>query len=291
MSGSYRELERIEAEKARARADALRPTQDVRTTQGDRSTIDDRPTDGERPTESVVQTPAVLRTDDVPRPRRSPKTVQSVAAPDPVPPTPIVQATPRVLVEFKDGYLQLPHWFEDNLLPQLEPNEQLVYLRLYRLSHGHGRDWCVVSTPKLSESTRIKHTALFIALKRLESRQLIERLKTIVAGRAGGQGNRYRVNLPTVIRPTEGIRGTDRDASTPDVRTTTDAVMKENPKDMHESLSVFDVRSKAARLLEEHRHSPDFDAERLRELVSLELFREGKTVSDDVIVEATRGMA
>src|SRR5262249_21951561 len=136
--------------------------------------------------------------------------------------------TPRVLVDHKDGHLQVPHWLSDNLLPQLSPYGQLVYYRLYRLSHGFGRDECVIGTPTLERLTGIKHTALFATLKDLESKGLIDRLGQVVLGSKGGQGNRYRVHLPTIVDSTPNVRATRGDRGTPNVPGTRSVRMKEN---------------------------------------------------------------
>ena len=53
---------------------------------------------------------------------------------------------------------------------------------------------------------------------------------------------------------------------------------------------VYSIRRRAVRILEEHRQDSGFTHERLRELVELELFREGQYAPADLVVEAIRAM-
>jgi hypothetical protein len=241
-------------------------------------------------TPPVSPTPDVPATDGVATPARTAPPIQAV------PRTPDVPATPRVLVDDKDGHLEVPHWMSDNLFPQLEPFEQVLYYRLYRLSHGFGRDECLVGTPALERATKIKHTALFTTIKKLEARGLIERLGQVVLGARGGQGNRYRVNLPAIVPSTSAVPPTRNARRTRDVPRTPGVPMKER-KETHETAaggaapSVYDVRTVAARLLEAHRTDPGFDLARLRALVRDALIGQGVALDEALVEEATRGMA
>jgi hypothetical protein len=258
----------------------------------------------ERPrTPDVRDTPSVRDTSDVQGTRDVPATSPEPATARTAPPvrdvrrTPDVPATPRVLVDDKAGYLEVPHWLSDNLLPQLEPFEQVVYYRLYRLSHGFGRDWCVIGTPALERVTKIKHTALFTTIKKLEERGLIERQGQVVLARRGGQGNRYHVNLPVIVPSTSGVRATPGVRRTRDVPGTPAGDMKEKKED-HEKTpdadapaSVYEIRTIAARLFEAHRGALGFDHDRLRELVRDAMIGQGRAVDHDAIEDAIRGMA
>ena len=122
----------------------------------------------------------------------------------------------------------------DNLFPQLEPFEQVLYYRLYRLSHGFSRNECIIGTPALARVTGIKHTALFTTIKKLENRGLVERLGQVVLGAKGGQGNRYRVNLPVLVTSTLAVRATRDVRRARDVPGTPGGHMKEI-KENHET--------------------------------------------------------
>jgi hypothetical protein len=238
-------------------------------------------------TPPVSPTPDVPATDGVATPARTAPPIQAV------PRTPDVPATPRVLVDDKDGHLEVPHWMSDNLFPQLEPFEQVLYYRLYRLSHGFGRDECLVGTPALERATKIKHTALFTTIKKLEARGLIERLGQVVLGARGGQGNRYRVNLPAIVPSTSAVSGTRGARRTRDVPRTPGVPMKER-KETHETAAaalaapggVYALRALAARLHEIHHREPGYDHARL-----VGYLREHLAVECREVSEATRGMA
>lgn len=147
--------------------------------------------------------------------------------------------SPRISVEFVDGFLQVPNYIADRLLPLLTQDEATVYFRLYRLSFGHGRDWCVVGAPRLIETTGIKRTSVFAALKGLESKGLILRLAQEVrrgeSGGRGSEGNRYQVFEPEVIgrsaseRRSVSERRSDAEPRSPGGR------MKEHERKIHES--------------------------------------------------------
>jgi DNA-binding transcriptional ArsR family regulator len=101
------------------------------------------------------------------------------------------QAT--IQVEARPGYTKLPHTVADGILPLLDPFEQVVYLRLYRLVHGFkGRDEVLVSFDKLAEITRVSKRQVVRAVDRLEALGLVERTPQL-KGKRGQRGNVYRV--------------------------------------------------------------------------------------------------
>src|SRR5205085_8586845 len=100
----------------------------------------------------------------------------------PVSTTPGIAATPGVAairVQAVEGYTMVPNTIWDSLLRRLHPHDQLVYLRLYRLSrykeNGEVRGWCLVGFKKLQEATNLNRTAVIRALSRLEALGLLSR--------------------------------------------------------------------------------------------------------------------
>ncbi len=80
-----------------------------------------------------------------------------------------------------EGFMQITNHLLDDILPTLEPHEQIVLLRLYRLSRGHRNAFCKVSLPKLVSTTRVKKTKLREAIATLVQRGLIKRLQDDVS--------------------------------------------------------------------------------------------------------------
>jgi len=90
------------------------------------------------------------------------------------------------------GEARLPHKYTDHLCRLLKPDEQAVYLQLYRLSWGWGQETCFISNPRLSERSNVPLSSMKRAVAGLLSKGLIEK-----TGHANGfgkdQGVEYRV--------------------------------------------------------------------------------------------------
>ena len=108
-----------------------------------------------------------------------------------------VKKTAAVTVARVNGELRIPNSIVDNLLPLLEPSEAVIYLRLYRLSHGYHKDTCIVSTEKLGKITREGNRTVQRAFTRLEQLGLIERQAAVFTGPV--KGNVIKVNLPEIV--------------------------------------------------------------------------------------------
>jgi hypothetical protein len=104
----------------------------------------------------------------------------------------------------KAGRLDLPHRYTDHACPLLSPDEQAVYLQLYRLSWGWGKDTCFISNPRLSERSNVPETTLRRVVKKLVAKKLAEILDRKF-GSQREQGIVYRVSkldsLPTANSP------------------------------------------------------------------------------------------
>jgi len=73
------------------------------------------------------------------------------------------------------GTLHVPNTIVDVLMPALEPAAALLYLRLYRLSHGYRNENCIVGLKKLATATNTSQKTVQRAIDYLEKRRLIVR--------------------------------------------------------------------------------------------------------------------
>jgi hypothetical protein len=209
------------------------------------------------------------------------------------------EAEPRSLPELAPARIHV-----DRLLRVLTQDEATLYLRLYRLAaikeNGVARGWCAVGAPKLVESTKIKRTALFAAIRGLEEKGLIRReAQEILRGEGGGrgsEGNRYRVFEPDVIGRPVDERRSDSERRSQIERSSAGGLMKVSSKNDHErapvavapapEFNVYDVRRIAARFRELHHGESDYTKDRLRADVRTALIGEGREPDERLIDEA-----
>ncbi len=135
-------------------------------------------------------------------------------------------ATLDKLAEVK-GELRVPNTIIDSLLPTLEPAAALLYLRLYRLSHGYRKETCIVGLQKLATATNTSQRTMQRAIEHLERRQLIVRDGASFGGKTKGIQFRVRipcmtdVNLTSVDKPaTPAKMATEADLTTEATMTT-----------------------------------------------------------------------
>ena len=91
------------------------------------------------------------------------------------------------------GRLGLPHRYTDHLCQALSPDEQAVYVQLYRLSWGWDKDSCFISNPRLSERSNVPLTTMRRVVKALIAKGLIE-ITDRKFGSNQEQGITYRVS-------------------------------------------------------------------------------------------------
>lgn len=87
---------------------------------------------------------------------------------------PIIEAPPKS--ERAKGFLRVTNELLDDILPTLRPSEQVILLRLYRLSRGFSKSTCTVSIGTLASRCHLKPSQTRSCLKELERRRLILRL-------------------------------------------------------------------------------------------------------------------
>jgi DNA-binding Lrp family transcriptional regulator len=73
------------------------------------------------------------------------------------------------------GYTRIPNDLLDRLLPTLDPYDQVVLLRLYRLTRGFRSDTCRTSVPILASVCNISERQVRKSINKLEERKLVER--------------------------------------------------------------------------------------------------------------------
>jgi len=103
-------------------------------------------------------------------------------------------AAPQRLAIAGDKWTGVPNDILDSVLRTLEPTDQVVLLRLYRLSWGFQKDWCEVSAGTLASACNISKRQAGVSTSRLEARGLIKRLKT-----ARTETAKYKMLLPPAI--------------------------------------------------------------------------------------------
>jgi len=90
------------------------------------------------------------------------------------------------------GDARLPHRYTDHLCRLLKPDEQAVYLQLYRLSWGWSQETCFISNPRLSERSNVPLSSMKRAIAGLLDKGLIEKTGH-TTGYGKDQGVEYRV--------------------------------------------------------------------------------------------------
>lgn len=136
-------------------------------------------------------------------------------ASEPLQKTPDVESTPGVeSTPVKRGFLRLPNHVVDNVLPTLKPAEQVVLLRLYRLSHGFGKSTCTVSLATLATACFMSESATRFAVRNVEGRGLIRSL-----GTDNSNSNKLLrgMRFEVLITPATGIDSTPGRESIPGV--------------------------------------------------------------------------
>jgi hypothetical protein len=94
------------------------------------------------------------------------------------------------------GHSEIPHQILDHLCRHLEPEEQVIYMQLYRLSWGFGKDTCEISNPRLSERSNVPLSTMKRKVGQLVSKGLVEKINTIT-GYGKDQAVVYRVAAPS----------------------------------------------------------------------------------------------
>jgi hypothetical protein len=173
------------------------------------------PTSPVAPTLDVAPAPPVAPTNS------SQLLLQKIGATPDVAPTPDVEA---------HQFTRVVNGLFDKILPTLKPQEQVVLLRLYRLSRGFNSDRCMVSVGKLATTCNIGTTSARLALQVLESRGYIKRLRTDQSNpNQQNRGIEFEMVLPAAA-PTARVGAARGVGATSGVGATPDVAIKESIK-------------------------------------------------------------
>jgi hypothetical protein len=75
------------------------------------------------------------------------------------------------------GYTRVSNDLLDRILPTLDTYDQVVLMRLYRLSRGFSSDTCRVSVPTLANACNISERQVRKSISKLENRELVQRIE------------------------------------------------------------------------------------------------------------------
>jgi Bacteriophage replication protein O len=123
------------------------------------------------------------------------------------------------IVKEERGYYPTFNDISDRLVPELklDPYEQAVIYRLYRLSRGWQKESCVIGHTRLAKSTNLSRSTVQKTIARLIERGLIDNL-----GDRGNDGTEYRVlpGVPVLQRgiPPDGIPSGAKGSSSDGIR-------------------------------------------------------------------------
>jgi hypothetical protein len=238
--------------------------------------------------------------DPAPDPASEP--VEAPAAPTRVPETQVTQTQVRESEVTRPAgrFLQIDHAVLDDFLPRLQPYEQLVYLRLFRLTVGFSRTSCTVSHAKLAEKTRLSLSTIKRTCAQLEANGYI-RTRAVLGGAPADRGCEFEILEPaqllgTQVRETRAARTQVRETQVREAQVPESYMnnRKENIKkapDADAPADVYLIRTIAARLFEAHRGELGFDHDRLQSLVREALIGQGRIPDDAAIEAAIGGMA
>jgi hypothetical protein len=122
------------------------------------------------------------------------------------------------------GHTTLPHAYTDHLARWLSADEQAVYVQLYRLSWGWGKDLCFISNRRLSERSGVPETSMRRAVRKLLAKHLIEKTNRVF-GSNMDQGIEYRVFSLDRLTKSDGASKGDRPSNTAPIK---EKLLKEN---------------------------------------------------------------
>jgi hypothetical protein len=88
---------------------------------------------------------------------------------------PEILAAPEI-ISHPEQHLRIPNEMLDHIFPTLMPSDQVVLLRLYRLTRGFHNDTIKVSMGKLAIACHLSSRQVTTCVQRLERRKLIEKV-------------------------------------------------------------------------------------------------------------------
>ncbi len=121
------------------------------------------------------------------------------------------------------GDTRLPHKYSDYLCTMLKPDEQAVFLQLYRLSWGFKNETCFISNPRLSKRSNVPLSSMKRAVSGLISKGVVEK-----TGQTNGFGKEQGVEYKVLNLDWQPILSSQPDTSSqPNMGTIKDKDFKE----------------------------------------------------------------
>jgi len=198
-------------------------------------------------TQPMVGSQPIVSSQPTEQPRGGPVSNQPIVSSQP-----IASSQPRSNNQFSNAFdllsslpdvkgdTRLPHRILDHLFRLLKPDEQAVYLQLYRLSWGWNQDTCFISNPRLVERSNVPLSSMKRAVGGLVNKGLIEK-----TGHTNGfgkeQGVEYRV-FKLSNQPSTGSQPTM--SRQPNMDTNKVNTQKENTQTQEPSVTAMRVGSK-----------------------------------------------
>jgi DNA-binding Lrp family transcriptional regulator len=156
-----------------------------------------------------------------------------------------------IIVPDTAGHTSVPNIVLDGLLPKLSTTEQVIYLRLYRLSHGFRSETCKIGFPKLASSCNISRRQAINSIEKLQELGLIQKLGSDLDNKSQHlRGNIYKVNLPL----TPGAIIAPGANSTPDAKFAVGAKSAPNKDDDHDDYLNKDHHQSTITHITEHQN-------------------------------------
>src|SRR5215208_261180 len=105
------------------------------------------------------------------------------------------------IISYPEQHLRIPNEMLDRIFPTLMPSDQVVLLRLYRLTRGFHNDTIKVSMGKLAIACHLSSRQVTTCVQRLEKRKLIEKVSVDWSSKNQAErGVVIKILLPAVPR-------------------------------------------------------------------------------------------
>jgi DNA-binding Lrp family transcriptional regulator len=149
------------------------------------------------------------------------------------------------------GYTRVSNDLLDRILPTLDTYDQVVLIRLYRLSRGFNSDTCRVSVPTLAKACNVSERQVRKSISKLENRDLIQRIEQDFSNKDKAlRGTIFRILIsdPTPARSTTPAQYATpaRGAAVAQGAANKDKALKENNKKGVTRLTPDEIQSFAA---------------------------------------------
>lgn len=162
------------------------------------------------------------------------------------------------------GYTRVSNDLLDRILPTLDTYDQVVLVRLYRLSRGFNSDTCRVSVPTLAKACNVSERQVRKSVGKLEARELIQRIEQDFGNKDRSlRGTIFRILIadPTPARSTAHAQGSTHAYHAAAARgaANKDKALKENSKKGINRLTPDEIQSFTATVVDLLREGKSFE--------------------------------